>query len=105
MPSPGGAGEDTVITGYLRHKVGWVRVRGLEGGLYGWLWDYLLSSCSLLGFLKNVFLNPFVLEKNTNHVEYVNSVRFPLCVMLETVIYEYLMPIGIHLDHSKYCIR
>ena len=80
-------------------------MKSLDGGLYGWAWDNVLSSCSFLGFLKNVFLNQFVLEKSTPELQYVNSPKFALCAMLETVLFESLKPLGLHMELAKYCHR
>ena len=86
------------------------QVKSLDTGFRGWIWDKLLSHCSLLGFLKNVFLNDFVLEKSVgrdnNRLSYVNSPRFAGCVFLEEFVFNYLKPmIGVSWDVSKWCHR
>ena len=67
----------------------------------------MFSHCSLLGFLKNVFFNDFVLEKRggSNQMSYVNSPKFVGCVFLEMFVYNYLKPMGVSLDTSKWCHR
>ena len=80
-------------------------MKDLDGGLYGWAWDHVLSSCSLLGFLKNVFLNQFVLEKSNSELQYVKSPQFAFCAMLEISLFEILKPLGLHLKLAKYCYR
>jgi hypothetical protein len=63
-----------------------------------------------MGFIKNVFLNQFVLHKGTLNQQYVNSPRFFACAVLETMVYDYLKPVfglelpGLPVLHG-YCRR
>jgi len=110
VPRDGSILDDTLITGFLRSHLPGVQVKSLDTGFRGWIWDKLLSHCSLLGFLKNVFLNDFVLEKSVgrdkNRLSYVNSPRFAGCVFLEEFVFNYLKPmIGVSWDVSNWCHR
>ena len=84
-----------------------MQIRSLDTGFRAWLWEKILSHCSLLGFLKNVFLNDFVLEKSggDKQVSYIRSPRFAGCVFLEEFVYNYLKPMGASWDVAKWCHR
>ena len=83
------------------------QIRSLDTGFNGWIWEKTFSYCSLLGFLKNVFLNDFVIEKTVgdNQLSYIGSPRFAGCVFLEEFVYNYLKPMGVSWDVSKWCHR
>lgn len=43
----------------------------MEGGLWGLVWDNLLSQCTWLAVTKNIFFNQFVVSKSSGSVSYV----------------------------------
>jgi len=105
VPREGSILDDTLITGYLRSHLPGVQIRSLDTGCKAWIWENTFSHCSLLGFLKNVFFNDFVLEKSAGDLSYINSPRFAGCVFLEEFFYNYLKPMGVSWDVSKWCHR
>lgn len=98
--------DDTLITGYLRSHLPAVEVQSLDRGF---LWNKVFSHYSFFGFLGNVFLNDFVLEKRAGNsgLDYINSPKFAICVLLEVIVFDYLRPAGIatEWDTSYWCHR
>jgi len=87
--------DDYFITGFLRERLPWVRLRQLEGGWYGMLWDNILSSCTFMGISKNIFFNSFVVAKGSGSVQYVQGYRLYSCIVWEFYVLgavEYLAP-------------
>ena len=63
------------------------------------VWDGVLSHCPLLVFLRYAF-NPLVVSTGAvdDKIEYVNSPKFVVCVILEYLNYQYLLPAGLFLE-------
>jgi len=78
--------DDYFITGFLRERLPWVQLGQLEGGLSGFLWDKVFSSCTFLGISKNIFFNRFVLAKGSGGVQYVQGGRLYVCIVWEFYI-------------------
>merc|ERR1712025_1359596 len=49
--------DDYFISGFLREKLPWIKMRQLDGGVWGHMWDNFFSRCTWLGVTKNVFFN------------------------------------------------
>jgi len=77
--------EDVFITGVIRERLPWVKLSVLETGPAGQLVN-IASHFPLLTVVKLVLLNGIVLEKGSGNVSYINSPRFLICTMLETVL-------------------
>ena len=90
--------DDEIISGFLAERIPWIKHRSLTP-LGGSLWDRFFSHCPLLGLLRVTF-NPLALGAGSkdSKLPYINSPRFPLCVIAETFMYDYLKPIGITWD-------
>jgi len=96
--------DDLAITGVLREQIDWVQIRGLDGGMHGWLWDNLLSHYGLLALFKLVFVNPYVVEKSSGDFGYVSSPRYILCHVSEFLVYDTLA-LGNYIDLKILCKR
>jgi len=102
--------DDYFITGFLREKLPWIKMRQLDGGIWGLLWDNFFSRCTWLGVTKNVFFNNYVINKSSGSVSYVKGWRMYLCIIWEFYIMgglEWLAPESVlyWVQSFQFCVR
>ena len=67
------------------------------------IWENFLSHCPCLSSLRGAF-NPIVVEGGSDKIQYVNNWLMFVCVFVEKLNYDYLLPMGLFTESlNKIC--